>query len=457
MGGCFVSATSARRLAREVLTQVRERSAYSHEVLDARLRAVQLPAAEISFATRLSYGAIQTQGTLDEALDRYLSGRRIEPRVRDALTISAYELLFLGTEARVAVHQGVELVRALRPQAAGLANAILRRLADDAPSFPWGDPDTDVAALARRYGHPLWLAEMWIAELGREAAEQVMAADNEPAPLYLAVNPFAATAEQALAALQADGAEPSECAVPGCIEAGNGGAAVRGAALRDGMVLACDATAQAIVRLARLTAGKRALEIGSGRGTKTMLLQAAAMASGGAADLWAVDLHAFKARLLAERLAAYNVPSVTALTGDATHVAAVEGMPEAGSLDVVLIDSPCSGLGTLRRHPEKRWRVTPEDVESLSALGTRLLEQAATLVRPKGFVVYSTCTVARRENETVVESFLGSVSGSTWSADSVAGEVPAEWLQFVTPEGFFSSRPTSGGPDGHFAARLVRR
>jgi 16S rRNA (cytosine967-C5)-methyltransferase len=456
MGGQFVSATSARRLAREVVTQVRERTAYSHEVLDSRLRAVQLPPAEASFATRLAYGVIQTQGTLDEALDRHLSGRRIEPRLRDALAVSAYELLFLGTEPRIAVHQGVELVRGLRSQAAGLANAVLRRLADDAPAFPWGDPETDDAALARLHGHPLWLAQMWIAELGRDVAVEVMTADNEPAPLYVAINPFAASPEEARAVMEADGADPRPCAVTGCIEAGDAGAAVRGAALRDGLVLACDATAQAIVRLAHVTAGRRLLEVGSGRGTKTILLQATALESGGPADIYAVDLHPFKAHLLAERLGRFGVPNVTPLTGDATHMTAIEGVPEAGSLDAVLVDAPCSGLGTLRRHPEKRWRVTPQDLESLSALSLRLLEAAAALVRPGGFVVYSTCTVARQENAAVVDSFLADERGGTWSVDDVAGEVPVEWRRFITGEGYFSSHPVSGGPDGHFAARLRR-
>jgi 16S rRNA (cytosine967-C5)-methyltransferase len=456
MGNHLVSATPARRLARDVVTSVRERSAYSHEVLDAKLRTVQLPAAEVSFATRLSYGVIQTRGALDEALDRYLPGRRTEPRVRDALAVSAYELLFLGTEARVAVHQGVELVRTLRSQAAGLANAVLRRLADDAQSFPWGDPESDAAALARLHGHPLWLTQMWIDELGTETAAQIMAANNEPAPLYVAVNPFRASADEAHSALQTDGADPRDCAVPGCIEAGDGGSAARGAALRDGLVLACDATAQAVVRLARAQAGQRLLEVGSGRGTKTLLLQANAMARGGPAEIYAVDLHPFKARLLAERLGAFGVPGVTPLVGDATHMDLVEGVPEPASVDTVLVDAPCSGLGTLRRHPEKRWRVTPKDIESLAALSLRLLEAAATLVRPGGFVVYSTCTVARQENEAVVDSFLASDRGDTWSVDEIGDEIPAEWRRFITDEGYFSSHPVSGGPDGHFAARLVR-
>jgi 16S rRNA (cytosine967-C5)-methyltransferase len=451
-----VSASAARRLARDVVTQVRERSGYAHEVLDARMRASDLPAAEAALATRLAYGTIQTQGTLDEALDRHLGAKRVEPRVRDALRLSAYELLFMSTAPRAAVHQGVELVRAVRPQAAGLANAVLRRVADDAPEFPWGDPGRDAAALARCYGHPRWLAEMWIEELGWGTATQIMQADNEPAPLYVAANPFVASIEQARAALRADGALPRPCPVRGCVELGDPAAGVRGAALRDGQVLACDAAAQAVVRLMRIQPGQRVLEIGSGRGTKTILLQASAIENGGPAAIFAVDLHAFKARLLEQRLERFGVPGVTALIGDARELRAVEGAPEPRTLDAVLVDAPCSGLGTLRRHPEKRWRIEPADLDALSELGRRLLGQAASLVRPGGFVLYSTCTVARKENADVIGAFLASDEGEGWRVDPLEHEVPVEWTRFVTREGHFSSFPVSGGPDGHFAARLVR-
>ena len=442
-----MSASPARVRAREVISQVRERSGYAHEVFDSRLRASPLPLEETALATRLTYGALQTEGTLDEALGRYLEGRKLEPRVRDALRIATYELLFLRTLPRAAVHQGVELVRAIRPQAAGLANAVLRRLADDAPAFPWGDPDTDVAVLARLHGHPLWLAEMWVAELGRDAAVAVMTADNEPAPLYVAVNPFAGTSDVARAALDADGAQPGACPVAGCFELGAAPHAVHGSALRDGLVLACDAAAQMVVRLVGALPAQRVLEVGSGRGTKTLLLQGAAVANGGPADIYALDLHAFKARLLAERLACFDVPRVTALVGDARDILAVEGIGEPESFDAVLIDAPCSGLGTLRRHPEKRWRVTPRDLDSLGDLGLRMLEQAAALVRQGGFMVYSTCTVTRRENAAVVESFLAGKQGSDWHVDPLANDIPAPWQGFVTEEGYFSSLPVSGGPE----------
>lgn len=451
-----MSASPARTTAREVLTRVRESASYAHEVLNATLRRTPLSPDDTSLATRLAYGALQTEGTLDDAIDRYLGGKRIEPRVRDALRVSTYEILFLNTADRAAVHQGVELVRSVRAQAAGLANAVLRRISEDAAEFPWGDPSVDDAALARLYGHPEWLTSLWVAELGRETAEAVMAADNEPAPLFLAVNEFASNAEEAVAALLADGAQPEPYILPGSFVAGNGGAAVRGKALADGLVIATDAAAQLVSLLVHPSSGQRIVEVGAGRGTKTLLLQARALASGGAARIDAVDLHEFKARLLDVRLSRFGVPGVRTLVGDAADFSAIAGAPEPGTVDAVLVDAPCSGLGTLRRHPEKRWRVTEADVVSLAELGGRLLAEAGRLVRPGGFVVYSTCTLTNAENADVVRAFLASDAGSAFHIDALVDDVPEEWHRFITDEGFFRSVPEPGGPDGHFAARLVR-
>lgn len=452
-----MSASPARRIAREVVTRTRERDAFAHETLNEALGRHDLSAQDSSFATRLAYGTIQTQGTLAEALARYTNTKRLESRVLDALTVTAYELLFLQTPQRAAVHEGVELVRSLRPQASGLANAVLRRLAEDAPSFPWGDPETDTDALARLYGHPRWLVELWLGELGQETTRAILAADNDPAPLYLAANPFKASPESAFASLEESGAEPSWCALPGCILAENPSAAVRGSALAEGAVIVADASAQLACALVPMEPKAHVVEIGAGRGTKTILLQASALRrTGEPARLTAVDLHAFKASLLSRRMRELAVPSVEVVIADATRLSELAETLPPMSADAVLIDAPCSGLGTLRRHPDKRWRLRPDDLETLALLGGRMLAEASSLVRPGGFVVYSTCTISHSENADVARAFLSSEAGRAFRVDSVAEDVPALWGKFITSEGFYQSVPEQGGPDGHFVVRFVR-
>jgi 16S rRNA (cytosine967-C5)-methyltransferase len=454
-GELVVPVSPARRAAYEVVRRVRESDAYAPQVLDQVLSGRGLTAEDAAFATRLARGTLASVGTLDEALDRFIAKPgALEPQVRDALRVTAYELLYARTPARAAVHQGVEAVRSLRPQAAGLANAVLRRLAEAAPDFPWGDPEADLDALARSTAHPRWLVERLVAERGHDAARAALEADNEPAPLYLAHMPFAGTFEAALAQLTIDGAEPVRGPLPGSIVAGRASAAVRGEAVAAGLVLVADAGAQFAPIALAPHPGDVVVDTAAGRGTKTALLQAAALRAGGPAHIYALDIHAFKTEVLRKRMASLGVPEVTVLVGDATDLATVPGLPEKGTADAVLVDAPCSGLGALRRHPEKRWRVTPEQISELAALQRALLAEAAWLVRPGGVVVYSTCTILREENDAVVSAFLAGVRGAPFRVRSLAETVPPSWTGYITPEGFFQSLPAAGGPDGHFVAVL---
>ncbi len=452
-----MSVAPARRAALQVLKRVRERDAFGPETLDAVLAASGLSQADQALATRLTYGTLQTQGVLDEAIDRLATRPGdIEPRVRDALRLTAYEILFARTPPRAAVHQGVEAVRAARPQASGLANALLRRLAGEAPSFPWGDPEADDEALARLTGHPRWLVDLMIVELGREAAQRVLRSQNEPAPLYLWHNPFAGEFGEALAMLEDDGADPESSEPQGCILARNASAAVRGATLAQGRCLVCDAAAQVAALAVGPWPAGAVVDLAAGRGTKTVQMQAASVRAGGPCRLYAIDLHPFKTEVLARRMERLGVPGVTVLTGDATDVAGIAGLPEAGTADAVLLDAPCSGLGTLRRGAEKRWRLRPSDLDGLVALQSGMLAQAATMVRPGGVLVYSTCSISRRENHEVVSDFLRSAHGSEFRTGDLSSAVPETWRGWIGPEGWFQSLPDVGGPDGHFVARLDR-
>lgn len=452
-----MSVAPARRAVLKVLGRVREREAFGPETLDAVLTASGLGHADLALATRLTYGTLQTSGVLDEALDRFVERPKdVEPRVRDAMRLAAYELLFARTPARAAVHQGVEAVRNVRPQAAGMANAVLRKLSAAAADFPWGDPGSDVAALARATGHPLWMAKMFERDLGHERAEMALWADLEPAPLYLWHNPFLGQYGEVLAALEEEGVDPVPCVVPGCIEARSASSAVRGGVVASGRCLVADEAAQIAPRVLGAHPGGLVVDLAAGRGTKTAQIQALCVAAGAPADLVAIDIHAFKADILSKRMSRLGVPGVRVLVGDATDLGNGEGTPRAGEADAVLLDAPCSGLGTLRRRAEKRWRLSEPDLDDLSRLQSSLLESAAALVRPGGVVVYSTCSLARRENHEVVAAFLASEAGSSFAVKDILEALPAEWRAQVGPEGHFQTVPEPGGPDGHFVAALER-
>lgn len=452
-----MTVSPARSAALETLTRVRVRSAWSSPSLESVLSASALTTEDRSLATRLVYGTLQAEGVLDQVIDARLERPgRLESRIRDILRIACFEILYSRTPPHAVVHQAVEAVRAHRPQATGLANAVLRRIATDAPEFPWGDPTSDRDALARATGHPRWIVDLFLEDLGETRGREALASGLDPAPTYLRHNPFVASLDTALALLVDDGAEPRPSPPdPACVRAGVPGAAHRGRAVARDYFYPQDAAAGVAALAVGPHPGGLVIDLCAGRGGKTISLQAAAVAAGSPADVQAVELHPARAAFLSQRMHSLGVPNVTIHAADATDPDAIEGI-SAGSADAVLVDAPCTGLGTLRRYPEKRWRISLADLETLPLVQGALLASAARLVRPGGLVVYSTCSVAVAENTRVVQGFLGSDEGRGFVVESLAGAFPSVWHEFLGPDGTFQSWPTIDGPDGHYVAALRR-
>lgn len=449
-----MSATGARKLALEAVYRARRNDAWLSDVLSSALDKSELEPRDRAFAARLARGVSEHVGTLDELIDAVADRPgRIEPQVRDVFRLAAYEAIFLDTPDRAVVSEGVDLVRSVTPRAAGYANAVLRRVVERAADFPFGDPETDLAALARFTGHPLWLAERFVEDLGVECARAVLLAGAQPAPFACAVNPFRSTVQDVMVALEADGAEPVQGLLGGSILCSNAAAAVKGTAVRDGLVIVSDEAAQAICTSVPIAPGGVLADVAAGRGTKTALLQATAVRAGAPMAVSALDIYGFKTELLQKRMRELKVPNVVSVTADATDSEALARL--ALEADLVFVDAPCSGLGTLRRHPEKRWSVTPEIIKKLAVLGARMLGASASLVRVGGFMVYSTCTVTEEENASVMRAFIEGSAGQ-FELVSFADRVPESFERWITPEGWLQTLPEPGGPDGHFAA-LVQR
>lgn len=419
-------------------------------MLAGSLSGGALSAEDTALVTRLVNGVLSAEGVLDEAIDRHVT-RQIEPRVRDVLRIAAFELLFSRAPAYAVVDQAVELTRKVRPQAAGLANAVVRRVAEDAPTFPWGDPAADRDALARASAHPRWIVDVAVASLGESAAREMLACGLEPAPSYVRINPFEREPAATLAALAEADPTPSPPDAD-CYLLGRPARAFSTQEEATGW-FAMDAAAQVAPAAVRPAAGADILDVGAGRGNKTVCVQALSERAGGPAAITAIDVHQGKVAALHERLARARVPGVDVRAADARELQEVFG---ADAFDTVLLDAPCSGLGTLRRYPEKRWRLDPGAPVRLSALQSEMLVSAARVVRPGGALVYSTCSIAAGENSDVIAGFLASAAGVEYRVEALGDVIPAEWGTFRDGKGCFQSWPTSGGPDGHFVAVLRR-
>lgn len=448
------TATPARVAALKVLRAVRERGAYVQDVLAVQVDNNHgLSVQDRAFATLLSIGVVQTQGTLDELINLTLKNPHdIKANVRDALRLPVYEMIFLKKAPHAAVSQGVELVRSVAPKASKLANFVLRRVADQSRTFPFGDPVSSLAPAARLNGFPYWLAELLEAELGPNAARSFMAASNEPAPLFLALNACKAKAQTVEKVLMQAGESLQKVTLAAtghapCYKVSDARVLLIPSVKQlvdQGKLIVADAASQSVMaNILPDTLPQAVLEVGAGRGTKTLLAQSNAVEKYGRqiSHYATLDNLAFKTKLLRQRAKLGYCKLEDALTGDATDCGTTLGTKQ---FDFIFIDAPCSGLGTLRRHPEIRWRISPKDITNLAQTQLAMLKSCAAHVCKGGVLAYATCTVTTQENAQVVKAFLSCEEGKAFELAPIGGK---PCLQ---------TRLAHGASDAHFAVRFLR-
>ena len=453
----------ARRAAYEVLRRTFEHGAWTDRAFPAAAERHGLEGAARARAQWLAYGAVQRRGTSDHLVER-LSGRaleRLDPPVMAALRLGLFELLYAESAAdHAAVGDAVELAKrglghggARRAKAGGgFVNALLRRAARERATILADLNDRDAPSAALAHSFPEWLAAMWWDELGAETAREVMRASNESLPTALRTNPLRSGpdgAEALAARLAAEGDQPRRADA----DAGRrpplwpqealvverlGPAASR--ALASGDVFAQALAAQAVVELLDPRPGERILDLCAGPGFKTVAIAAR---MGGEGELVAVERDADRAAQIREHCDRAGARNVRVVEGDAAEEVPGEGY------DRVLVDPPCSDLGTLASRPDARWRKSPAEIPGLAESQSRILGRGAAALRPRGTLVYSTCTISRRESEDVVGACI---EGSALSADDLGSVHP----DLASPHDarFLQTRPDRDRTDGFFIARL---
>jgi 16S rRNA (cytosine967-C5)-methyltransferase len=433
---------SARVLAIQVLARVRATDAYLNVVLDAALsESPPKDPRDAGLATELAYGATRRQLALDYAIARFADRKldALEDRVLAALRIGAYQLFHTRVPARAAVAETVQALKELGvARAAGFTNAILRKLASlPGPPLP---PESDVAEhLSVRESHPRWLVERWIRHFGRERAEAMLVADNQAPPVVVRVNTAKVTREALLAQLREVGlqAQPTPVSPVGIILPPVGRLEdVYGYA--EGLWQVQDEAAQLVGVYAAFPETARVLDACAAPGGK-------ACHQAETHEVVATDLHANKLpKIEAEARRLGLTGRLRAVAHDAT-----QPLPaELGEFHAVLVDAPCSGLGTLRRHPELRYRRKEEDLGRLASLQRRILESSQEAVPPGGLLVYAVCTPEPQEGQDQVDMFLR--SHPEWTAEPpVLPEV-----KLPTSQAWLRTLPGPEGWDGFFAARL---
>lgn len=395
---------AARLAAYACVTAVEEDDGYANLVMPRILAEHRLAGRDAAFATELAYGALRFRG-LYEAIVERASGRpwrRLDPPVRRALLLGCHQVLGMRVADHAAVGETVTLARSVAGEGpARLVNAVLRRVteADREAWLARVAPGSGRDAIALRHSHPAWV----VAEFDRALAadgrrgevEELLEADNEPAAVTLVARPGLVAREDLVE--QVDGAEPGHWAPTAAVLRGGGDPGAI-AAVRDRRAAVQDEGSQlvasALVAAREVAPGERWLDLCAGPGGKAALLGAHAAQFG--AHLDALELHPHRADLVRDSVRAVPAGTVDIAVGDGT------AWGDYGSYDRVILDAPCTGLGALRRRPEARWRKQSSDVGELSALQSRLLANAARLVRPGGLVAYITCSPLLAETRDVV-------------------------------------------------------
>ena len=444
-----------RELAVDIVDRVERRNAYADVLLSARLDKAALPAADGALLTRLVYGTLRWRGRIDWVLARLLRDPldKLDPLVRNLLRVGGYELLFLDRVPSYAtVNELVELAkRRVGPGKARLVNAVLRRMAGrdrEAWSPAPGTTDTaDTAELAALVSHPPWLVDLWRERFGGAESRRLMEANNEDAPLVLRANRLRVTRDDLVRRLRSHGVEARAGAwSPLAVRLHGASSPARLAEFRDGLCQVQGEASQMVGFLAEPEPGMRVLDVCAAPGGKATHL---AELMDGRGEVVACDVSGRGLEKLADNARRLGLDCIRTRVRDA-----VRGLPgEPASFDRVLVDAPCSGLGTLRAHPEIRWRREPRDLHRLAALQADILEQAATRVAPGGLLVYATCTLSRSENEEVVERFLA--RHRNFAVEDAAGHLPAA-ARSMAAEPYFLALPHRHDTEGFFAARLRR-
>lgn len=435
---------TARKTALAVLIACRKNGAWADAALKSRLSDASLSPQDAALCSRMVYGVIQQQTYLDHWLKAYCTQplERLQPPLAEILRLGAYQILFLDkVPDSAAVNEAVELAKgAGRASAAGLVNAVLRKIAQNKEKEP-PLPDDPTERLQIRYSCPAWLIVRLRSILGEEETEHFLQSCNVPAPLTVQVNLHQTTAEQLTETLRAAGVGVAPHPwVENCMELSGTGDLTALPAFANGDFMVQDAAASLASAVSGACAGDRVLDVCAAPGGKSFAM---AIAMGDEGEIIACDLHDAKLKRIrdgARRLHLHCIATQEA-DGRSFH----EEWTDA--FDIVFCDVPCSGIGILRKKPDIR-RKTAEELAGLPAIQSAIIANASRYVRPGGTLIYSTCTVLPEENEAVTDAFLA--------------EHPAfAYEPFTLPIGAFDGHatlwPQRHETDGFYFAKMRRK
>ncbi len=431
---------SARATALSALIATRRQNAWSDGVLKQYIARDGLDRRDAAFCTELCYGVLQNRMLLDFHISKFLNGKLkdLQPVVLDILRLGMYQIVFLDrVPASAAVNEAVEQCkRFANRRAAGLVNGVLRAAAR-ADALP--EPDE----ISVKYSHPQALVALLRESVGDALLEPLLAADNAPAPTTLQINPLKDGEGAVRELTDAGAALTAHPWLDGCWLAKGTGSLEQLEAFQSGRVFVQDAAARLAAMASGVRPDMRVLDACAAPGGKSF---AAAMQMGNRGEIVSCDIHPHKIALIEKGAERLGISIIRA----EVQSAAERREEFAGAFDVVIADVPCSGLGVIRKKPDIRYK-NPDELARLPALQSAILENVCAYVRAGGVLLYSTCTVLRRENQDVVQAFLARHPEFRPEAFAVPPDAGLE------NDGMLTLLPCVHGTDGFFICKLRKQ
>lgn len=432
----------------KILNRVDRTDAYLDKLLEIELKNSNLSSVDKSLLFEIVHGVMRWMGRLDWILNGFYKGQfsKCVPNVKNALRVALYQILFLDkVPDYAAVNEAVDFVKKLQGQKyADLANGLLRNIIRNKESIRYPDPEEDlIGYLSAYYSHPSWMVKRWVNRFGKENTEKLLIANNNKPVLSLRVNNLVTTKDELKSLLNSVGLKYTESKIlPEFIRLNNLTNITDWEYFQKGYFSVQDESTGLPVKLLDPKPQMRVLDLCSAPGGKTSFI-ADLMKNEG--EIIAIDKFESRLKILEKNLKRMRVTNVKTIPVDALE------FEDSTGFDRVLIDAPCSGLGTLTKKPDLKWKKDLGDIRKITNIQYNLLKKGASLLKPNGYLVYSTCTIEPEENIDIVKKFLS--EHSNFKLVEAYDKFPKELLD---ENGCVQTLPHIHGIDGSFAAKLVR-
>ena len=430
-----------------------QKGAFADVAVDQALHRTDVNVLDRRLFTELVYGTIRRQRTLNALIDQFAKKKDQPPDLRLILQLGLYQLRYLDhIPASAAVDTSVELAKQNKLAGlTGVVNGLLRQylrsqtvlhadplqLPENTGTYPCSEAITRIGII---HSYPDWIVQTWCDQFGIENAEKLCGWMNRSPQLDLRINTLKTSIDQVESAMKAQNVEVDRIPnLPNALRLPSSGAIQSLPGYAEGWWIVQDSSAQWVSYLVDPQPGEIVVDACAAPGGKTMHLAELMRDQG---TVWAIDKAASRLKKLQQNLDRLGLNSIQMLTADSRNVPHLKGR-----CDRVLVDAPCSGLGTLNRHADARWRQTPQSAAELATLQQEILTEAATWVKPQGRLVYSTCTLNPVENEAVIKTFLE--HHAQWSIEQFP-----RLSHLTAPEGWIKVLPYCHNMDGFFMVKL---